>query len=278
MKKVLMIIVCLLSVMVISAMAYNPAIVDEDTGGTNWDGGTGINGQDIAPTGGWIQGEAGDILYDSGGADYDGDSMAIKYSSGSPRYFYTNHSLNVRNLTLMFYDDSSDTSAYMYIAPGGFEQYEELVGVVTSKSSSHYVYGSPFTTSSVARSTGWHNFTWEYKDSDGLVHTYIDGTKLGTQDLTDFDANRSFNGVHLYMDSTACANCRIDKVHFWNASDAPPPPPTPTSYVDVSFNNTEGETEYTNISIKYGNFNLTTGTNATLTYNGLNYSATNSNL
>ncbi len=207
-KIILFALLLLVSFSLVTAL---DTIVDFDSGGTNWDGGSATNGEDII-NGGWTQAEAGDFVYDSS-TDYDGDGMSIKWSTGDPRYYYSNSSLASNTLSVMFYD-SGDSSAYMYAAPLTQTNYDTLLGVSTSVSSSYYVYDNPIKASSVARTTGWHEFKWYYNVTDSYMYSYINDTFVYKEDFSG-KSIQDIESVHIYADSgSACSNCAFDQFEF----------------------------------------------------------------
>jgi len=85
-----------------------------------------------------------------------------------------------KKVSIWFYDDAADTSmqTFGYVDQGTTDV---ALGVDTATSTTAYVYklGGTITASSVARSTAWHNFVWDYTSGTN-VKLYIDGTLVNT--------------------------------------------------------------------------------------------------
>lgn len=86
-------------------------------------------------------------------------------------------------VTLWFYDDAASTST-MFVArvdddpeAGHFRG----IGVRTDINPTHYVMrvDATFSVTSVVRTTGWHQFTWDYTSGTGVTMS-IDGQSIGT--------------------------------------------------------------------------------------------------
>ncbi len=83
--------------------------------------------------------------------------------------------------SIWFYDDASDTSmtcvADVTMSGNGMR----AIGVDTTTSASKYVYnvGGSFVQTNITRTTGWHNFEWDYTSGSG-VDFYIDGIYVGS--------------------------------------------------------------------------------------------------
>lgn len=85
-----------------------------------------------------------------------------------------------KRVSLWLYDDTTKTNLDAFARVdnnGGFDGGSwRGLGVRTDVSATHYVYrvGSTFTATTVPRSTGWHELTWDYTSGTG-VDMYIDG-------------------------------------------------------------------------------------------------------
>ncbi|WP_127584452.1 hypothetical protein [Paenibacillus koleovorans] len=98
-------------------------------------------------------------------------------------------------LTIWFYDNASDTSMKTRARiTDTWTDENAMIGVVTYNSTTKYSYmvdNLLFKTSSVNRTTGWHEFKFDV--SSGIdCKLYIDGTLIATTDVL-----TSFNQIHL---------------------------------------------------------------------------------
>ena len=89
-----------------------------------------------------------------------------------------------RTVTLWYYDNASNTSleAIARADAGTWDDSSwRAIGVDTTISTTNYVtrVDGTYTTTSVARSTGWHEFRWDYS-SGSRVDMFIDGTLVGS--------------------------------------------------------------------------------------------------
>ncbi|MDQ0897889.1 MULTISPECIES: carbohydrate-binding protein [unclassified Paenibacillus] len=89
--------------------------------------------------------------------------------------------------TLWFYDDAADTSVRAQARVDDAANWNEngttwrSIGVDTNYYPDHYFYriDGTLTNSNIARSTGWHEFKWDYT-SGTKVDMYIDGTLIAS--------------------------------------------------------------------------------------------------
>lgn len=138
----------------------------------------------------------------SGGSSFvmDEDVDAIYHTFGS----------NMNKVAVVrFYDDASDTSAL----PIAFVDDGNIIalGVDTAESTTKYIYriGNVYTPTPINRTTGWHEFTFDYRSGTD-VKLYIDGVKVAVSNTA-----TSFNRIYL---GDAWANGTIANVYFDDVS------------------------------------------------------------
>lgn len=131
-------------------------------------------------------------------------------------------------VTMWFYDDAADTSLESFgkVDNGAWNDSNSWrgLGVDTPVSTTKYVYRNGVTeaATTVTRTTGWHEFKWDYT-SGTKVDMYIDGTLV-----TSPTGVTSFKVIAL---GDWWANSRTGTVYFDDVqlqSAAPIPTPTPT--------------------------------------------------
>ncbi|MFG1707033.1 glycoside hydrolase family 2 protein [Nonomuraea sp. M3C6] len=103
--------------------------------------------------------------------------------SGGPGVVYRQGTATHGTVTLWFYDDAASTNT-MFVArvdddpdTGHFRG----IGVRTDINATHYVLrvDGTFSVTSVVRTTGWHQFRWDYTSGTGVTMS-IDGQQIGT--------------------------------------------------------------------------------------------------
>ena len=121
---------------------------------------------------------------------YSGNVSYVMNQDGD--YIY--HSMPSTNkvVVVRFYDDAADLSMYAItrVDPGTTLA---AVGVLTATSTTKYAYriGATWAASNVTRTTGWHEFTFDYRSGTD-VKLYIDGILVTTS-----TAVTSFNIIYL---------------------------------------------------------------------------------
>lgn len=124
--------------------------------------------------------------------EYKGSYGAESYQSTDCGDSLISHSFGAtgqRVVEVRFYDDSSITTAGRnMLAQLGASIGDFSAGVNTDTSTTHYVYrnGGSYTTTSIARSTGWHKIRWIQTAT--TVATYFDGTEIGSATATNYAA------------------------------------------------------------------------------------------
>lgn len=162
-----------------------------DSGFLNWNQGYGTPSMDTtSPHGGtssYICNEDTDVIHKDLGTSYNKVARVWFYDSGA-----------------------SASETYARLDSGAWNDTGSWrgLGVNTSLSSSYYVYrvGTTETVTSIARSTGWHEFRWDYSSGSG-VDMYIDNKKVATAAGTD-----SFNMVAMgdWWGDTQTGNNKFD--------------------------------------------------------------------
>ena len=210
--------------LVIVSVFVSATVYDEDTAGATWNGTSPSDGDNLIK-GGWSITEGSDnyVYTQDAGNDYDGDNFYITPSAAtSPRYDYTNASVDSKYLTFHFYDDSADTAAYTYVATSGQNM---ALGLHTSTTTANYVcYDgvASFQDTGISRTTGWHNFTFKFNYSTTNLTGFIDGQEISGSCSRTESGWTGITNAHLFT-NTDCLNCRIDKINFWNETGSLPP-------------------------------------------------------
>jgi hypothetical protein len=90
------------------------------------------------------------------------------------------HNLNYR-VHVWFYDNAADTSVECMANVVDTSDDWAALGVNTERSTSNYAirFGGDWSVSSVTRNTGWHKFTWDYRNGV-YVKLYIDDVDVAT--------------------------------------------------------------------------------------------------
>ncbi|WP_018757938.1 glycosyl hydrolase family 95 catalytic domain-containing protein [Paenibacillus terrigena] len=85
-------------------------------------------------------------------------------------------------ITMMFYDDATIQASSMQLVgsiSNGTDASRAMIGVYNNNAFYNYRFGSTWSNSSIPRSTGWHEFKWDYS-SNTDIKLYIDGSWIAT--------------------------------------------------------------------------------------------------
>lgn len=255
--------------LLLSSMALSYKIVDSDTAVVNWDGGSPAATGEAITNGGWTLFQGADEFdyTESAGNGYGGSDWYIETNYNSNLiYRYTNSSLNtqhIKYLTYLFYDDATDTSVndLTFIPEYGNYFY---IGIDTDESTTNYSYwvndDASLYTTPVARTTGWHNATFYWNDSDNKIYGWIDGVKLSRSNTQPTSADNGVSRTQINQNGNSCGNCRIGRVYFWNETEAIPGP----SNFSVSAYQLDNGVPLSNLSVEIVGQGTYTTTNYTV--------------
>lgn len=237
-NKISLIGICIMVLLAGSVLGEHPDYIDEfnyfDNGDIALNGNHYPTGTTIS-SGGWTINQ-GIATYDSTGAKLGNMSIALGVDT-----LITKGSTWANGLVVQtaLYDDATDNIGFGMFRLDGYQ-----IGFRSASSTTHYAVRdtSSYSVTSIARTTGWHNFTGWFDGTRTIL--YIDGTVVlnGTQDTSLGDMQFFFDGV---------PNMRIDDFMQWNGTpddqpeEAPPPPAGENTTVwlyspsDNTVNNTE---------------------------------------
>jgi hypothetical protein len=119
------------------------------------------------------------------------DTYSYAPDEDQDEIYYSLDSVINGKLTVWFYDNASDTSMKVKARVQNSQTGTNAqIGVVTTTSTTKYSYmvnGSTFVASSVNRSTGWHELTYDLSSGTNCVLS-IDGTQIAsTTNISSFD-------------------------------------------------------------------------------------------
>jgi hypothetical protein len=91
-------------------------------------------------------------------------------------YIYNTQGSNLNKVAMVYFYDNKDTNMRVFASvDNGISD----IGIGVDLYNNYYSYkiGGTFTTTSIPRSTGWHQFVWDYTSGTGVV-LKIDGTQI----------------------------------------------------------------------------------------------------
>jgi len=255
------IFIWILCILIFSSLtlAYEPTAIADynlyDSGDIALDGSNPVSGTNLGTTGWTVN--SGDFTYNTAGAA-ELETLSIWTSSAG----YVEKGLSTTsNITIQvsMYDDTSYVGGYNPVIKSDAIEF----GIYAGESTTHFAYyDAGWATTTIARSTGWHN--WTIYVSGTYIEFYVDGTLAHN---TTNDGETSLAKL-----SGSTGETIFDEFKVWNGTPGQAPvPPVTADTINISETNPTENYIFNVNTINLnatGNFSNPSLTNCSLYING----------